>query len=287
MKFPGRFPDQLVADKLDKVALSFLVDELEIRRGGVAANIAFGLGCLGLRPLLVGSVGRGLRRVPRLAGPPRGGHQRGAGVGAAAHRPFRRHDRPGRGTRSARSTPARWPRTWRSSSARWPVRCDLVLIGATDPDAMLQLHRPVPRARHAVRRRPVLAAGQVRRTAGARAGRRGRVPVLQRVRGRADRAEDRLDAGRGAQPRRDQGDHAGRRRRAGGAGRDEPRCTCPGMPDAEMAEPTGAGDAFRAGFLAAVAWGCRSSAPPSSATCSPCTRWRPWAPRSTSSSPPP
>jgi adenosine kinase len=42
---------------MDKVSLSFLVDRLEIRRGGVAANIAFGLGVLGLRPLLVGAVG--------------------------------------------------------------------------------------------------------------------------------------------------------------------------------------------------------------------------------------
>jgi adenosine kinase len=29
----------------------------------------------------------------------------------------------------------------------------------------------------------------------------------------------------------------------------------PGLPDATMAEPTGAGDAFRSGFLAAIAWG--------------------------------
>jgi len=58
MTFPGRFVEQLMADKLDKVALSFLVDKLDIRRGGVAANIAFGLGCLGLRPLLVGTVGK-------------------------------------------------------------------------------------------------------------------------------------------------------------------------------------------------------------------------------------
>ena len=57
MTFPGKFTDQLIADKLDKVSLSFLVDELAIRRGGVAANIAFGLGVLGLRPLLVGAVG--------------------------------------------------------------------------------------------------------------------------------------------------------------------------------------------------------------------------------------
>jgi adenosine kinase len=58
MTFPGRFAEQLLADKLDKVSVSFLVDGLEIRRGGVAANIAFGLGCLGLHPLLVGSAGR-------------------------------------------------------------------------------------------------------------------------------------------------------------------------------------------------------------------------------------
>jgi adenosine kinase len=57
MTFPGSFAEVLMPDKLDKVALSFLVDDLEIRRGGVAANIAFGLGCLGLRPLLVGSAG--------------------------------------------------------------------------------------------------------------------------------------------------------------------------------------------------------------------------------------
>jgi len=57
MTFPGKFTDQLIADKLDRVSLSFLVDDLAIRRGGVAANIAFGLGVLGLRPLLVGGVG--------------------------------------------------------------------------------------------------------------------------------------------------------------------------------------------------------------------------------------
>ena len=58
MTFPGRFADQLVGDQLERLSLSFLVDELQIRRGGVAANIAFGMGALGLRPLLVGAVGR-------------------------------------------------------------------------------------------------------------------------------------------------------------------------------------------------------------------------------------
>ena len=57
MSFPGKFADSLVVDQLDKIALSFLVDDLEVRRGGCAANICFGLGNLGLRPVLVGAVG--------------------------------------------------------------------------------------------------------------------------------------------------------------------------------------------------------------------------------------
>jgi adenosine kinase len=57
MTFPGRFADQLVADQLHTVSLSFLVDGLDVRRGGVAANICFGMGQLGTRPVLVGAAG--------------------------------------------------------------------------------------------------------------------------------------------------------------------------------------------------------------------------------------
>ena len=57
MSFPGKFADSLVVDQLDKLSVSFLVDDLEVRRGGCAANIAFALGNLGLRPVLVGAVG--------------------------------------------------------------------------------------------------------------------------------------------------------------------------------------------------------------------------------------
>ncbi|MFB4315636.1 carbohydrate kinase family protein [Actinomadura sp. 21ATH] len=57
MTFPGRFADQLIPDQLERVSLSFLVDELEIRRGGIAANICFGMGSLGTKSILVGSVG--------------------------------------------------------------------------------------------------------------------------------------------------------------------------------------------------------------------------------------
>jgi len=57
MHFPGRFAEQLLPDQLHKVSLSFLVDDLVVRRGGIAANIAFGMAQLGLRPVLLGAVG--------------------------------------------------------------------------------------------------------------------------------------------------------------------------------------------------------------------------------------
>jgi adenosine kinase len=57
MTFQGRFEDSLVVEQLDKLSVSFLVEDLEIRRGGVAPNICFGLGQLGLRPTLVGAAG--------------------------------------------------------------------------------------------------------------------------------------------------------------------------------------------------------------------------------------
>ena len=58
MTFPGKFTDSLVEGSLAKVSLSFLVDNLDIHRGGCAANISFGMGALGLNPLLVAAVGK-------------------------------------------------------------------------------------------------------------------------------------------------------------------------------------------------------------------------------------
>ena len=57
MKFPGKFSDQLLSDQLENISLSFLVDDLVVRRGGVGGNIAFAIGTLGERPLLVGAAG--------------------------------------------------------------------------------------------------------------------------------------------------------------------------------------------------------------------------------------
>jgi adenosine kinase len=57
MTFPGRFTEQFVEGQLENVSLSFLVDDLVQHRGGAGANIAYGLGLLGLAPVLIGAVG--------------------------------------------------------------------------------------------------------------------------------------------------------------------------------------------------------------------------------------
>ena len=57
MTFPGRFTEQFVEGQMENVSLSFLVDDLVQHRGGAGANMAYGLGLLGLPPVLVGAVG--------------------------------------------------------------------------------------------------------------------------------------------------------------------------------------------------------------------------------------
>jgi adenosine kinase len=58
MRFPGKFSEALLAEQLHHVSLSFLVNDLTIRRGGVAGNICYTMGLLGGKPLLVGAVGK-------------------------------------------------------------------------------------------------------------------------------------------------------------------------------------------------------------------------------------
>ncbi|MEC3895637.1 MULTISPECIES: carbohydrate kinase family protein [Nocardiopsis] len=57
MSFEGRFAEQIIPEQIQQLSLSFLIDELDVRRGGVAANICFGLGGFGLNPVLVGAAG--------------------------------------------------------------------------------------------------------------------------------------------------------------------------------------------------------------------------------------
>ena len=59
MSFPGYFKDHVLADKAaSSINLSFLVDRMVRRRGGVASNIAYTLALLEEHPVLMGSVGQ-------------------------------------------------------------------------------------------------------------------------------------------------------------------------------------------------------------------------------------
>ena len=256
MTFPGRFHEQLVADKLDKIALSFLVDDLEIRRGGTAANVAFGMACLGLRPLLIGSVGPdfaeyrdwldrhgvdtgGVRESERyhtarfvattdVAGDQIGSFYSGAMAEdvdidlaplVRAHGPF-----------------------------------DLVMIGPTSPEAVLSFTAQcralgIPFAADPAWQLARFDGPQVHELVDGAAylftneyeaalleQKTGWTPadVLANIEVRVTTL----------------GADGARVERAGS----EP-IHVPGIADAAMAEPTGAGDAFRSGFLAAIAWG--------------------------------
>jgi adenosine kinase len=57
MTFPGLFKDYILPDKLEHISLSFLVDSMVRRRGGIAPNIAYTLALLGDNPRVMATVG--------------------------------------------------------------------------------------------------------------------------------------------------------------------------------------------------------------------------------------
>ncbi|MEP7166914.1 MAG: carbohydrate kinase family protein [Candidatus Woesebacteria bacterium] len=58
MSYDGRYADVIQPDKLHVLSLSVLLSQMRETRGGVAANIAYTLALLGEKPLLYGSVGQ-------------------------------------------------------------------------------------------------------------------------------------------------------------------------------------------------------------------------------------
>jgi adenosine kinase len=58
MSFPGSFSEQIIPEQLTRLSLSFLVDDMQKRRGGVAPNIAYTLALLGERPVIFGTAGQ-------------------------------------------------------------------------------------------------------------------------------------------------------------------------------------------------------------------------------------
>jgi adenosine kinase len=256
MTFPGKFTDQLIADKLDKVSLSFLVDDLAIRRGGVAANIAFGLGVLGLRPLLVGAVGADFSEYRRWL---EDHGVRTAGVRESLLRHTARFvcttDADGNQIGSFYAGAMAEDAELKIAALAAEHGIDLVLIGAGDPGAMVvhtaecrgaglkfaadpsqQLARILDdeQVRVLVDGADYLFGNEYEEALIERKSGWGSAEILARV-------GVRITTLGSAGARIDQ--------------RGQPPVTVPAVPDAKPADPTGSGDAFRSGFLAAVAWG--------------------------------
>jgi len=253
MTFPGKFVDQLMPDKLDKIALSFLVETLVIKRGGVAANIAFGLGCLGLRPLLVGTAGSDFGEYREWL--------EGHGVDTSGVR-LSEHQQTARfvGTTDtdmnqiASFYPGAMSEDRNIDLSELAGQVDLVLIGASDPDAMLAFTKQcvangIPFAADTSWQLARLDGEQVRtlmtgadylfcneyeatltqhKTGWSASELTEQVGIRVTTLGSKGARIDRV----GHEP-----------------------VLVPAVPGVEPEEPTGAGDAFRSGFLAAVSWG--------------------------------
>jgi adenosine kinase len=58
MRFPGRFAEHIIPEQLHRLSVSFLVDDMRRQHGGCAANIAYNLALLGEQPRLMGTVGQ-------------------------------------------------------------------------------------------------------------------------------------------------------------------------------------------------------------------------------------
>lgn len=58
MRYRGDFKEMLLAEGLDHLSVSFLVENMTRHRGGIAANIAYTLALLGEHPVLVGTAGK-------------------------------------------------------------------------------------------------------------------------------------------------------------------------------------------------------------------------------------
>ena len=255
MTFEGRFADSLLKEQLERVSLSFLVNELQIRRGGVAPNIVFGLANLGLSPLLVGAAGADFAEYRGWL------EQHGVDCSGVRISTTQHTARFVCTTDSEHAQIASFYPGAMSESrlielaplhAAQPL--DLVLIGAGDPEAMVA---------HTQECRDLgipFAADPSQQLAWADG------PMIkQLIEGATYLFSNDYEAGlieqkTGWSPA-EVLDRVGLRITTHGEkgihidGRDVDPIHVPVVPAEQLADPTGVGDGFRSGYLAGVAWG--------------------------------
>ncbi|MER6203806.1 carbohydrate kinase family protein [Streptomyces sp. NPDC001586] len=255
MAFPGRFVDQLLPDQLEHVSLSFLVDTLQVRRGGVAANISFGLGGLLLEPLLVGAVGPDFGEYEVWL--KEHGVDTGSVYVSSEHQTARfmcmtDQDSNQIAAFYAGAMAEAGRIDLRGVHDRTPL--DLVLVSPNDPGAMV---RHTEQARQLGIPFAADPSQQLARLTGAEVhslvtGARWLFTneyesALLRERAGWSHAEVLDRVGTWVTTLGAQGVRIDRK--------GEPALTVPAVPDVHAEDPTGVGDAFRSGFLAAVSWG--------------------------------
>ncbi|GIH28838.1 kinase [Acrocarpospora phusangensis] len=256
MTFPGRFADQLIAEQLDRVSLSFLVDDLQIRRGGCAANIAFGMGCLGLTPILVGAVGADFADY-------RSWLERHGVDCASVHVSELRHTARFLCTTDDEHNQIASFYTGAMAEAReielGPIAdriggLDLVLVSPNDPDAMLRhteeaRDRGIPFAADPSQQLARMPGDQIRQLIDGAAYLFSNDYEKGMIEQKTGWSDEEVLARVGVRITT-LGPKGARIDRAG-----EPSLHISPAPELGKADPTGVGDAFRAGFLSALAWG--------------------------------
>ncbi|MGH9063927.1 MAG: carbohydrate kinase family protein [Acidimicrobiales bacterium] len=256
MTFPGRFVDSLLVQDLGRLSVSFLVDDLVVRRGGIAANICYGMGLLGEHPVLVGSVGNDFADY-------RSWLERHGVDTVSVHVSTLAHTARFLCTTDADHNQIASFYTGAMAEARdielAPVAArlgglDLVVVSPNDPDAMLR-HSEECRASGI----PFAAdpSQQLARMEG--------VDIRALVEGASylftNEYESSLLAEKTGWTPDDLLERVGvwvttlGPRGSRLTTRGEPPVTLPAAPEARKADPTGVGDAFRAGFVTGVAWG--------------------------------
>ncbi|MBN3933288.1 carbohydrate kinase family protein [Streptomyces verrucosisporus] len=256
MVYPGRFAEHLIEEQLERVSLSFLADRLQVRRGGVGANIAFGLGLLGLDPILVGAAGVDFAEY--------GAWLRANGVDTS-------QVRVSEDLHTARfvcttDNDQNQIATFYAGAMAEASRIDLaavaertgtpalVLVGADDPAAMLRHTATAHRLGIPVAADPSQQLARLDRD-----------QTRQLVHGAGWLFTNEYEAALLLERTGWTEDHLLSRvgtwiTTLGGAGvalarSGEPVSRIPAVPAEEISDPTGAGDAFRSGFLAGTAWG--------------------------------